>query len=239
MGISVVRYKLLAFAGRWRRWARSAGRCSPSSIGSLSSRASRSWSRSPRSRSSSSAASAASAGAVVGALVLVGLPNLLTEFEDYRLSDLRRRADRRSCCSARRASCRTSGVPGSSRTRNAHRTSGRRSVDGRGRGGAAEPTEGVSVTPMLEVAGVSKGTSAGCRAERPRPSRSSEGEIVSVIGPNGAGKSTVFNVISGLYAPNDGAILFSGETDRGARAASGGQDRDRADVPERCTCSRT
>jgi ABC-type branched-subunit amino acid transport system ATPase component len=37
-----------------------------------------------------------------------------------------------------------------------------------------------------------------------------EGEIVSVIGPNGAGKSTMFNVITGLYAPDGGDVSFRG-----------------------------
>jgi branched-chain amino acid transport system ATP-binding protein len=37
------------------------------------------------------------------------------------------------------------------------------------------------------------------------------GEIVSVIGPNGAGKTTLFNVISGLYRPTAGRLLFKGE----------------------------
>jgi ABC-type branched-subunit amino acid transport system ATPase component len=39
-----------------------------------------------------------------------------------------------------------------------------------------------------------------------------EGEIVSVIGPNGAGKTTLFNLITGLYEPTGGDILFAGES---------------------------
>ncbi len=36
------------------------------------------------------------------------------------------------------------------------------------------------------------------------------GQIFSIIGPNGAGKTTVFNTISGLYRPTEGAIEFAG-----------------------------
>lgn len=36
-----------------------------------------------------------------------------------------------------------------------------------------------------------------------------QGQIMSLIGPNGAGKSTIFNLITGIYRPSQGRILFS------------------------------
>ena len=35
-------------------------------------------------------------------------------------------------------------------------------------------------------------------------------QIVSLIGPNGAGKTTAFNVVTGVYAPTNGAVWFEG-----------------------------
>ena len=37
------------------------------------------------------------------------------------------------------------------------------------------------------------------------------GAIVSLIGPNGAGKTTFFNMITGIYKPTDGRVVFDGE----------------------------
>jgi branched-chain amino acid transport system ATP-binding protein len=39
-----------------------------------------------------------------------------------------------------------------------------------------------------------------------------EGAILGLIGPNGAGKSTFFNVISRIYKPDRGDILFKGKS---------------------------
>jgi branched-chain amino acid transport system ATP-binding protein len=38
-----------------------------------------------------------------------------------------------------------------------------------------------------------------------------QGQIVGLIGPNGAGKTTLFNLITRLYRPNEGRILFEGK----------------------------
>jgi len=37
-----------------------------------------------------------------------------------------------------------------------------------------------------------------------------EGTIVSLIGPNGAGKTTFFNMITGVYKPTQGTVVFDG-----------------------------
>ena len=37
------------------------------------------------------------------------------------------------------------------------------------------------------------------------------GSIVAMIGPNGAGKSTVFNLITGIYKPSSGKVVFDGD----------------------------
>jgi branched-chain amino acid transport system ATP-binding protein len=37
-----------------------------------------------------------------------------------------------------------------------------------------------------------------------------EGQILGLIGPNGAGKTTLFNVINGVYAPDEGKVIFRG-----------------------------
>ncbi len=38
-----------------------------------------------------------------------------------------------------------------------------------------------------------------------------EGQIAGLIGPNGAGKTTAFNVITRIYSPESGHVVFDGE----------------------------
>lgn len=39
-----------------------------------------------------------------------------------------------------------------------------------------------------------------------------QNDLVGLIGPNGAGKTTVFNIITGVYDPTEGDVLFNGES---------------------------
>lgn len=45
-----------------------------------------------------------------------------------------------------------------------------------------------------------------------------EGELVGLIGPNGAGKTTVFNLLTGVYKPTEGAIFLYDERISGKKS---------------------
>jgi branched-chain amino acid transport system ATP-binding protein len=42
-----------------------------------------------------------------------------------------------------------------------------------------------------------------------------QGELVGLIGPNGAGKTSLFNILTGVYRPTEGEILFEGRSTAG------------------------
>jgi len=62
---------------------------------------------------------------------------------------------------------------------------------------------------LLELANVSL-SFGGLRVVSDLDLEVKEGEIVSLIGPNGAGKTTLFNLITGIYDPDEGEILLDG-----------------------------
>jgi branched-chain amino acid transport system ATP-binding protein len=67
------------------------------------------------------------------------------------------------------------------------------------------------VAAMLELNGVSKAF-GGLQVISNLDFHVDEREIVSVIGPNGAGKTTLFNLVTGVYPPDSGEIMFEGES---------------------------
>ncbi|MFC3676303.1 ABC transporter ATP-binding protein [Ferrovibrio xuzhouensis] len=74
----------------------------------------------------------------------------------------------------------------------------------------------MSGSDLLVVDGISKsfrGLRAVTRASLAVP----EGGIVSLIGPNGAGKTTCFNMIAGVFRPDEGSISFAGRRIDGLR----------------------
>jgi branched-chain amino acid transport system ATP-binding protein len=68
--------------------------------------------------------------------------------------------------------------------------------------------EGMSV--FLEVKQVTK-SFGGVVANKNVSFSFEEGQIVGLIGPNGAGKSTMFNMISCVFPPTSGEIVFQGQ----------------------------
>jgi branched-chain amino acid transport system ATP-binding protein len=65
--------------------------------------------------------------------------------------------------------------------------------------------------PLLELKNVSKAF-GGLQVISGLDFHVDENEIVSVIGPNGAGKTTLFNLVTGVYPPDDGEIEFEGSS---------------------------
>ena len=154
-------------------------------------------------------------GVVLGALVLIGLPGLLAEFEEYRLLIYGAALDRDHAASAAGSGAQhppQPGAPGGGTLTGqvGGRPCGRR---GRSRRRMLADRGGERMTePLLEIKGVRK-QFGGLSALAGLDLHVDEGEIVSVIGPNGAGKSTLFNVSPASMRPTR-------ETSRSAATAS-------------------
>ena len=72
---------------------------------------------------------------------------------------------------------------------------------------AAAPATGA----LLETRGVTK-RFGGLTAVKSLSMSVPTGALYGLIGPNGAGKTTVFNLLTGVYEPTEGDILFDGHS---------------------------
>jgi branched-chain amino acid transport system ATP-binding protein len=68
---------------------------------------------------------------------------------------------------------------------------------------------GTDGRPLLIIDSVSKAF-GGVQALRNLSLEVHKGEIRAIIGPNGAGKTTLINLISRVYLPDQGTIIFAG-----------------------------
>ncbi len=74
----------------------------------------------------------------------------------------------------------------------------------------------MSAAPLLSIAAISK-SFRGLRAVHRASLDVKQGSIVSLIGPNGAGKTTMFNMVAGVFRPDEGSISFDGRRIEGLR----------------------
>jgi len=74
-----------------------------------------------------------------------------------------------------------------------------------------------SLTPFLEVSELTR-RYGGVAALDGLTLSLARGEVTGLIGPNGAGKTTLLNALTGLAAPEAGAVLFEGKTVTGFAA---------------------
>jgi branched-chain amino acid transport system ATP-binding protein len=67
------------------------------------------------------------------------------------------------------------------------------------------------MAPLLRANNLSK-VFGGLRAVSNFDMELNKGELVGLIGPNGAGKTTCFNLLTGVYEPTEGDIVFDGKS---------------------------
>jgi branched-chain amino acid transport system ATP-binding protein len=66
-----------------------------------------------------------------------------------------------------------------------------------------------AASPLLSTTRVTK-RFGGLKAVKPLTMNVNRGALYGLIGPNGAGKTTIFNLLTGVYDPTEGEIVFDG-----------------------------
>ena len=72
---------------------------------------------------------------------------------------------------------------------------------------------------ILDVKGCTK-TFGGLVAVKDLNITLEEGALYGLIGPNGAGKTTIFNLITGVYTPDEGTITLAGHEIQGKKPSA-------------------
>ncbi|MEK8022235.1 MAG: ABC transporter ATP-binding protein [Candidatus Hydrogenedentota bacterium] len=75
----------------------------------------------------------------------------------------------------------------------------------------------MTANPLLEIRNLTR-RFGGLEAAADVSFRVETNAIVALIGPNGAGKTTVFNVVTGIYPPSEGDIVFCDSSVAGLRS---------------------
>ena len=73
--------------------------------------------------------------------------------------------------------------------------------------------------PILDVQGCTK-RFGGLTAVKDLSMALNSGDLYGLIGPNGAGKTTIFNLITGVYVPDEGSITLDGKVIQGFKPSS-------------------
>ena len=166
-------------------------------------------------------------GPVLGALMMELLPQILTSFQQYQLIIYAALLLIIAILVPDGLAGIGVGIAGYLRRL---RASGRTPAPAAGKGLAEDGPAGPATHPAIDLAETYHGASlavadlsryfGGVRALSRVSFQVAAGSVVGMIGPNGSGKTTLLNMISGLYQPTAGQILFDGEVVNGERASA-------------------
>ncbi|MGH3257309.1 MAG: ABC transporter permease subunit [Streptosporangiaceae bacterium] len=142
-------------------------------------------------------------GMLLGALIVIGLPEALRPISNYRLLIF-------ALGLVVLMLVRPRGLWPTRRTRRGSFTAPPAAPEAPGKQTVARPEPVAPGSLLLRVSGLQH-SFGGVKAVNDVSFDLHAGEILSIIGPNGAGKTTVFNCITGLVTPQRGEVSLRGE----------------------------